>query len=113
MIGFEQITDLAQEARRLARRGHGVVETADGALARIVLRPFAKRASLVEAYCGGRLWHRLRRGDRCRLYFNEPRRCRGYLTLQYVVSNRDTSFATFRRALVVLDQIAAIKKCQA
>ncbi len=57
--------------------------------------------------------HRYCAGDRIWLYYNQPRRFRNFLVLRYVVSNRDTSLATVRRALDALEEIARLKQSDA
>ena len=42
-----------------------------------------------------------------------PRSAPNFLALKYVLSSRDTTLATFRLSLTVLDQIAAIKRSDA
>jgi hypothetical protein len=113
MFGFDQITDLRSQADRVRQSAHGVIEVVQGRLVRVRLRPYPKLASLPEVLVWGRLLHAYRRGDRCLLYYNQPRRCPGFLTLKYLVSNAGTSFATFRRAVAVLDQIAELKRSDA
>lgn len=107
------ITDLRSPPDRLARRSHGCIETADGRLVGVRLRRLPKTISLPEALWLGRVVHERRPGDRCRLFFNQPRSCPDYLALKYIVSRRDTSFATFRRALLALDEIARLKQSAA
>jgi 2-keto-3-deoxy-L-rhamnonate aldolase RhmA len=48
-------------------------------------------------------------GNRCWLYYNQPRRFPNYLAVMSIVSARDTTLATVRRVLQTLDEIAAIK----
>ena len=110
---FQSIIDPAAATDVLRQRPYGMIEIADGALRRICLRPFPKLVSLPEISLWGRWVHRYRSGDRCRLYYNQPRRHRNFLALKYVVSNADTSFASFRLALRVLDEIARIKRTDA
>ena len=61
----------------------------------------------------GGLHHRCRRGDRIRIYYNQPRRFRNFLVLRYAVSARETSMATLCRALAALDEIARLKQSDA
>jgi hypothetical protein len=109
MLSFPVVTDFAAEADRLRRRGCGVIETAGGRLVRVVLRPFPKIATALGSRLFGRLAHRLRRGTRCRLYFNQSRRFPQFLALRYVVTTRDADYATFRAALTALDEIARLR----
>lgn len=100
---------MASQRSLLRERPYGVVETAHERLVSVTLRPFPKLVSLPEIAVWGRLRHRFARGNRCRLYYNQPCRHRNFLALKYVVSSADTSLATFRLALTVLDEIARIK----
>jgi hypothetical protein len=106
---YAVVTDLAAEADRLRRRGSGVIETSCGRLERIVLRPYPKIVTAVGSSIFGRLEHRLRRGNRCRLYFNQSRRFPNFLALRYVVTTAEADYATFRAALTTLDEIARLK----
>jgi hypothetical protein len=51
--------------------------------------------------------------DRCLLYYNQPRRFSNFLALKYIVSTHGTTYATFRTALITLDQIAELKRTDA
>ena len=109
MALFENVTDLGTGAEVVRRRRYGVIETVHGRFVRIALRPFPKIVSHLGGLWFGRLARLLRRGNRCRLYFNQPRRFPNFLALRYVVTTGDADFATFRRALAVLDEIARLK----
>ncbi|MGD9646923.1 MAG: hypothetical protein AB7U73_14515 [Pirellulales bacterium] len=113
MFGSTTITDLAREHDRLRPRCHGMIEIADERLVRIVLRRWPKTVSLVDVWFDRAVRHHWRRGNRCWLYFNQPRHCPDYLTLRYVVSTADATLGTFHGALEVLDEIARIKGSQA
>jgi hypothetical protein len=43
------------------------------------------------------------------LYYNQPWRFLNFLALKYVASTGGTSYATFRAALVALDELAELK----
>src|SRR5262245_11901839 len=45
---FDDITDLTLNAARIGARRHGMIEVAAGRLVRVRLRPWARRASLLE-----------------------------------------------------------------
>ena len=111
MPWFDTVTDLANPLRAdvVRRRPYGYIETVDGRLGRIVLRPWPKIVTAVGGRTLGRLRRRFRRGKRCRLYFNQPRSCPNFLALRYVETTGDADYATFRRALAVLDEIARLK----
>ena len=104
------VTDLDDPGQReLVRRArYGVIETADERLAGIQLRRRPRRASPFDLLLG-RTLHQRRRANRCRLYYNQPVGHDDFLALKFTVSGRGTSFATFRAALWVLDEIARIK----
>ncbi len=57
--------------------------------------------------------HRLRRGNRCWLYYRQPRRLPQFLVLDYVISTRESTLATFRGALGILDDLARLKRSDA
>lgn len=110
---FAVTNDLSMEADVVRRRRYGVIETCAGRLDRIVWRPFPKIVTALGAKMLAPWLRRLRRGNRCRLYFNEPRSCPGFLALRYVESTCDADFATVRRALAVLDEVARLKNSDA
>jgi hypothetical protein len=110
---FETVTDLAAGADVLRARRYGVIEVRDGRLLRIVLRPFAKYVSVFESIFFGGFYHRRVPGDRCRLYYNQPRSWPNYLALKYIISARETRLPTVFCALSVLDEIARIKRSDA
>ena len=74
-----------------------------------------KIISVVEARWLGEWRHR--RGsqaeNRCQLHYSQPRNAPGFLALKYIFSTAGTSYATFRGALVVLDEIARLKNAAA
>ena len=109
---FETVTDLTAGADVLRRRPYGVIEFSAGEFRRVRLRPFPKFATLAQVFWGQ--WqHGHFGGDRCLLFYNQPRRCESFLALKYIVSGKGTSFASFRGALAVLDEIARLKRTDA
>lgn len=110
---FETVTDFFGQAEVLRRRRYGVIDVRGGRLHRIVLRPWPKLVSWPDLTVLGAWQHQHRPGDRCLLYYNQPRRSSNYLALKYVVSYRDATLATFRGALQVLDAIAKLKRTDA
>ncbi|HEX3872156.1 MAG TPA: hypothetical protein VHV77_17045 [Pirellulales bacterium] len=103
------ITDLHADADVLRRWRSGMIDVRAGRLVRVAWRPLPKLVSHLGARTVGRWLHGHKSGDVCRLYYHQPRACPEFLVLSYVVSYRDTSFATFRRAVEVLDEIAAVR----
>ena len=110
---FETVFDLTAGAETLRCRPYGVIEAADGAFREVRIRPFPKIASVPEAMFLGGWRHRfcaatafgsitISRGDSAISSF-----------CAYVVSNRDTSLATVRRALDALEEIARLKQSDA
>ncbi len=110
---FETITDLQEGAEVLQRRRYGVIEMLDDQLVGVHLRPWPKLVSLPEVWFLGNRYHRLKRGNRCWLYYNQPLGHSAFLTITYGVSRRDTSLRAVRGALRVLDEIARIKDSNA
>jgi hypothetical protein len=106
---FETVTDLVAGADLLRDRPYGVIEVVDGTFRQVRLRPFPKFVTPWDVVCHGQWYHRLWPGDRCVLYYNQPRSFRNFLALKYGVSKRDTTFATFSRAMSVLEEIARLK----
>ncbi|MEQ8790020.1 MAG: hypothetical protein RIC55_27235 [Pirellulaceae bacterium] len=110
---FQTIRDLREGAEVLRRRPYGVIETADERLVGIHLRPWPKVISVAEIWWLGSRFHHRTPGNRCLLYYNQPWGFRNFLTLKYVVSSCGASLKTFRGALVILDEIARIKRSDA
>jgi len=110
---LETVTDLNRGAEVLRRRRYGVIETAAGRFCRVVLRPLPKLVSIPEIRLLGQWTHRRRALDRCRLYYDQPRRFPNFLAVKYLVSGRGTTVGTMLRALEVLDEIARLKRTDA
>jgi hypothetical protein len=100
---------------REALRGgrYGVIDVREGRLAAIRVRPWPKIISALEVEWFGHRRHEQSPGNRCLLYYNQPRRHANYLALKYIVSHRDCTLATFHRALEVLDEVARVKRSDA
>ena len=110
---FQSIPNLQQHESTIRKRPYGVIEILDGQLKAIHFRPWPKVISVTEAkWLGG--WQHKRRGrNQCLLYFNQPFAHRNYLALKYIVTSFGTTYRSFYRATVVLDEIARIKKSDA
>jgi hypothetical protein len=106
---FQTIPDWTAGREQLIRRRYGVIETADGRLQAVHLRPWPKLLSLPELWPVGPAYHARGAADRCLLYYNQPRRFPNFLALKYIVSTSGTSYTTFRAALLALDQLAELK----
>jgi hypothetical protein len=109
---FETIHDLKAGADRLRLRPYGVVVIEDEALWGIRLRPWPKWITGAEGWFDSNLRQRAA-GNRCWLFYNQPCRHRRFLALKYVVSSRAATFKTVRSSLVVLDEIARLKRTDA
>lgn len=97
------------QVESLRAHRYGVIETAGDALKAIWLRPWPKVVSALEVAWRGERLHQRHTGDRCWLYYNQPRGHSSFLALKYVVSSRDTRLGTFHHALEVLDEVARVK----
>lgn len=113
MAFFESITDFQQHRDKIQTRAYGMIEVIEGRLQAIHFRPWPKLISAVEAAWIGGWKHKRAQENRCVLYYNQPIAHRKFLTLAYVESTLGTSFASFRKSLLVLDQIAMTKKSDA
>jgi len=107
------VTDWTRESERLRAARCGVIEVAGERFVQVRLRRFARRPSQAEAILWGRFVHRWRAGDRCWLYFRQPRRHPNFLVLDYVISTCGTGLGTFRGALRLLDDLARLKHADA
>src|SRR5687768_9010277 len=104
------ITDWVAGREQLVRGRYGVIETAEGRLVAVHLRPWPKLLSWPEVWPVGDDYHRRGEADRCYLYFNQPRRFSNFLALKYIVSTHGASYASFRAALAALDRMAELKR---
>lgn len=89
-------------ALRRIRRGRIVIE--NGQVIAIRSRWFALPTSIARVWWDTHFANG--KTDRCVLDFHRPLGSPGFLTLDYVRSGPQTRFASFRRALQTLDQIA-------
>lgn len=110
---FENVRDLSGEQETIVRRPYGIIEVTNGRLTNIRFRPWPKIITALEVVTWGRRYHDQAEGNRCWLYYNQPRQHRNFLTLKYVVSTRHTTYKTIRAASVVLDEIARLKRSDA
>lgn len=110
---FATIDDLPSADDLLRRGRHGVIEAVGGQFRRVQLRPWPAMVSLPYVLLAGAWQHRHASGDRCLLYYNQPRRYPNFLALQYIISSRGGSLASIYRALDVLGEIARIKRSDA
>jgi len=106
---FEVVRDFHAQTDVLRRRRYGVIEMRGGRLHQIVLRPLPKLVSWPDLTVLGAWQHRHRAGDRCWLYYNQPRGMSNFVALKYAVSYRDATLATVHGALQVLYAIAKLK----
>jgi len=90
-----------------------VIEAIEGRFRRVVLRPYPKLVSLPEISLFGGWHHGRRPGDRCLLYYDQPRRFPNFLAIKYLVSARGTAWGTLRRVSEALDEIARLKRADA
>lgn len=88
---------------------YGVIETAGSELVAIHFRFWPKLIAWPEIWPVRPVYHASGAADRCLLYFNQPWRYSNFLALKYIVSTRNSSYATFRAALVALDAVAQAK----
>jgi acyl-CoA synthetase (AMP-forming)/AMP-acid ligase II len=103
------ITDVQSKAEALRRWRRGVIEVRSGRLVSISWRPTSKRVTRLGSWTVGRLVHRRKRGDVCRLYYYQPRSSPEFLVVSYAVSYRDATLASMNESLRVLEQIAAVR----
>jgi hypothetical protein len=102
------VPDLISGKGEIRRWWHGVIEVADEWLVGVHLRAWPPVTSLPEVWLGN--WHHASTpGNRCWLYYSTPLGFPNYLALHYMVSSRDTTLASCRRALRTLDEIARIR----
>ena len=112
-FGFHSVRDLETTPEVVLGGRYGTIQIEAGLLTEVRFRPFPKRVSIWETRGLGAWRHRGRPGDRCQLYFNQPRSIPDLLALIYVESTAQSTLRTIYRGLEVLDQIARLKGCDA
>jgi len=110
---IETITDVASASERLRLARYGVIQAAAGECQWVQIRAWPQLLSWREIWPVGHRYHARGPSDRCRIYYNQPRRASSFIALKYLVSTRDTSYATVKAALQMLDHIAALKQVDA
>lgn len=109
----QTITDLTANRDLVRTKRYGVIETSAAKLTSLTLRPWPKSFSMRELIPVTDRWKPRGPADQCRLYYNQPRGHSSFIALRYVECTEGTSYATFRAALAVLDEVAAIKASHA
>lgn len=106
-------TLLQETFQRIRSRRYGVIEAVGGSPLAIRFRSWPKLVSGAET----RWWNFWRGGnappDHCRLYWSQPLSAPRFLTVNYVRSSWQTTYATFLAAVQVLDAVAWIKNSDA
>ncbi len=109
MFQYRNFRTLEEQEPIVQRARYGFIDARDGRVERICFRPWPKLASLLEVWWTQRVSRRRSSGDFCRLYFNAPMRCPGYMNIPLIASSRDGTLATVHAALAELDRIAEIR----
>ncbi len=114
---MNQYTDSNSEIREamtaVAKQRYGMIRVVAGEIVEVRFRLCPRWVSWMEVIWWEHWRRRAAHKDECRLYYSQPRGHSHYLTLNYVASNSGTTFATARRALTALDQVALIKRSDA
>jgi hypothetical protein len=106
-------SEFAAQFAGLVERRAGVIEVDRGRPFAAHARFWSRRPSQLEALYWGARVHRRRPGDHCWLYYHQPRRFPNFLVVSYVLSARQTSLATIRVTLGLLDLLAKRKRTDA
>ena len=110
---FETITDIESSTSTIRTRRYGVIEVTEGQFTAIHFRPWPKLISTTEAQWLGGWHHGRQKKDHCLMYYNQPLGHSNFLALKYTVSSFGTTYKTFRRTCLILDEVARIKKTDA
>jgi hypothetical protein len=113
MAWFDTIGDLDSGRDVVRRRRYGVIEASCGRLVAVHFRPWPKVISLPEVFLAQGLRRRRWVGDRCRVYFNQPRRHQNFLSITFAISTHDCTLKTLHAAREALEAIAEIKQSDA
>jgi len=113
---FQTVTDVDADKEIIRRRAYGMIEVRDQSLHAIHFRPYPKLISIAEIkwanYWKSRSTNESR-PDRVVLYFNQPIMHRNFLSLNYFVSDSNSTLASIAVCLSVLDYIAMVKRTDA
>jgi hypothetical protein len=107
------VTDLIAQSAIVRDRRYGVIEVANGEFQRLTLRALPKIATFLDVLWLGPRTHKNSAGDRCWLYYNQPRRFPNFLAITYMVSTKNCSLASLQRTQFLIDEIARIKHSDA
>lgn len=110
---FETIRDVPACKDVLRRRRYGVIESRNGRLVHVQLKPWPKLGSLLEAHWIRSMKSKRHAPDVCRLFYSQPMGHRNFLALSYFESSLKTTWETVGVALKTLDQIACLKQSDA
>ena len=110
---FESIHTFLDNEDKIRERRYGMILVSNGQLQTLQFRPWPKLVSAPEVKWLGGWQHGRQAKDQCRLYYNQPLGHSNFLALKYTVTSFGTSYKTVRRALLILDEIARIKKTDA
>lgn len=110
---FGTVVNLNEGREAIRDNRYGVIEVEDERFRRIKFRGWPKMISASEALWLGGWQHKRQKRNQCRLFYNQPLSSSNFLALKYIVSTLGTSYATFRGALVILDEVARIKRTNA
>lgn len=114
MSWFDSENDLRDPDGKIFCRAYGIIEIENGNFRQIRFKPWPKIISTFEVNHFGEKTHTQSEAmDRCTLYYNQPFFHKKFLALKYLVSNKGTSFRSFRLATKILDEIARIKESDA
>ncbi len=106
---FETVTDLERQQATVRKRRYGVLSVSAGQFEQICFRPFPKLFSIQEFTAIGGWRRRNAAGDRCWLYFNQPRNHSQFIAVKFVIGTPNMSLLTLHAALRTLDRIGQIK----
>jgi hypothetical protein len=101
------------DATEIRSHRYGVIEIVDGQLGGLHFRRWPKLVSLLDVMWLGPRYHARTPGNRCLVYYNQPRRFPSFLALSYLLSTRECTLASVQRGLVVLDEVARLKQSDA
>lgn len=102
-----RVADLVREQR------YGLIEVVAPSQVMLRFRRFAKLVT-VWSVLWAKIWtHARTPGDSCRLYYDAPRSCPGFVIIKLMTSHRNTSYRSTRKAMAALDRIATLRNSTA
>ncbi len=92
---------------------YGTLQLSPNKQITLTFRRFAKRATLWHVLWAKTWTHSRKYGDTCKLYYDAPKSCPGFVIIKLMVSHRNTTYRSTRKIMAALDKLASIRETNA